>query len=233
LLTGFGSAAELQSSAFLHLRNYILPVPELPIRRAEDFAAHVERARSLLPGLAQQLVDKLKQLFVLRHEILRRCTPAVAPARVGPMKSLTELRVPGGTPLESASAIGPQADVLAAVRAELNELIPASFPASISFEKLSDFPRYLKALLTRAERAKLNPLKDKERARLLQPYREALAQLSGSSRDTDSKRRRAIQEFRWMLEEYKVSVFAQELGTAYPVSPKRLDEKLKELRHFA
>lgn len=35
-----------------------------------------------------------------------------------------------------------------------------------------------------------------------------------------------LEEFRWMVEEYKVSVFAQELGTAFPISPKRLDEYL-------
>jgi ATP-dependent helicase HrpA len=230
LLTGFASAAELQASAFLHLRNYILPLPESPIRRADEFAAYIERARSLLPGLAQQLVNKLKEIFVLRQEILRRCAPASAPARVGVIKSLGDLRAPGGTALASASPTRPQGDVPAAVRAEVNGLIPASFPAAVTFDKLGDFPRYLKALLTRAERAKLNPVKDKERACLLQPYREALAQLSATGSEVDSKRRLGIEEFRWMLEEYKVSVFAQELGTAYPVSPKRLDEKLHELR---
>ncbi|MFM7803650.1 MAG: DUF3418 domain-containing protein, partial [Verrucomicrobiota bacterium] len=39
-----------------------------------------------------------------------------------------------------------------------------------------------------------------------------------------------IDAFRWLLEEYKVSLFAQELGTAVPVSPKRLDEALASLR---
>ncbi|MEN9678542.1 MAG: hypothetical protein RIS76_4438, partial [Verrucomicrobiota bacterium] len=38
------------------------------------------------------------------------------------------------------------------------------------------------------------------------------------------------EEFRWLLEEYKVSLFAQELGTAAPVSPKRLDELLERIR---
>ena len=37
----------------------------------------------------------------------------------------------------------------------------------------------------------------------------------------------AVEEFRWMVEEYKVSLFAQELGTAVPVSPQRLDQLLQ------
>ena len=42
--------------------------------------------------------------------------------------------------------------------------------------------------------------------------------------------RQAMEESRWMIEEFKVSVFAQELGTACPISPKRLDEKLARVR---
>jgi len=44
--------------------------------------------------------------------------------------------------------------------------------------------------------------------------------------------RAKFQEFRWMLEEFKVSLFAQELGTAIPVSPKRLDKHLEEIRQL-
>ena len=39
----------------------------------------------------------------------------------------------------------------------------------------------------------------------------------------------AARDFRWMFEEFKASVFAQELGTAFPVSPKRLDEQLARI----
>ena len=39
--------------------------------------------------------------------------------------------------------------------------------------------------------------------------------------------RNALAEYRWLVEEFRVSVFAQELGTAQPVSPKRLDAQLK------
>jgi ATP-dependent helicase HrpA len=42
--------------------------------------------------------------------------------------------------------------------------------------------------------------------------------------------RREIETFRWMIEEFKVSVFAQELGTAMPISPTRLDQQLEIIR---
>jgi len=42
--------------------------------------------------------------------------------------------------------------------------------------------------------------------------------------------RQALEEFRWLLEEFKVSLFAQELGTAEPVSARRLEQRLERLR---
>ena len=46
------------------------------------------------------------------------------------------------------------------------------------------------------------------------------------------EKRKAIEEFFWLIEEYKVSLFAQELKTSIPVSPKRLDKKLKEIERM-
>jgi len=84
-------------------------------------------------------------------------------------------------------------------------------------------------LYTRAERAALNPAKDLERARQLAPYREAFQQLAAAPPKSEAARQ-AAREFRWMLEEFKVSLFAQELGTAFPISPKRLEEQWARIR---
>ena len=54
-------------------------------------------------------------------------------------------------------------------------------------------------------------------------YRELV-----TTREARIASRAALAEYRWMLEEYRVSLFAQELGTAYPVSPKRLQLKWME-----
>jgi ATP-dependent helicase HrpA len=94
---------------------------------------------------------------------------------------------------------------------------------------LPDAARYARALLVRAERAALNPLKDAERARLVAPYSAALRQVQAASAKTPAAQA-LIEQFRWMIEEYKISVFAQELGTAFPVSPKRLDALLAAIQ---
>ena len=63
-----------------------------------------------------------------------------------------------------------------------------------------------------AERAALNPARDAEKAKQLAPF-------AGRLQSVEEERREA---FRWMLEEFRVSIFAQELGTAGPVSAQRL-----------
>ena len=85
-----------------------------------------------------------------------------------------------------------------------------------------------KALATRMERAKLNPVKDKERAALIAPYLAKLKTLRENP-PKSVEAREQLDVFRWMVEEYKVSLFAQELGTAIPVSPKRLGEQFQQI----
>jgi ATP-dependent helicase HrpA len=110
----------------------------------------------------------------------------------------------------------------------LAALLPNNFLQVIPPNRLPDLPRYLKALLVRSERAALNPVKDRERSARLAPYQEALGKLQAEKPDSPGARR-LIDEFRWMLEEFKVSLLAQELGTPTPVSPKRLDEHLQRI----
>ena len=99
------------------------------------------------------------------------------------------------------------------------------FLERVAYDRLVHLPRYLKALLIRVERAALNPAKDRERLRQLAPYQEALKKLQAQPARTPEAQQQ-IEAFRWMVEEFKVSLFAQEVGTAVPVSPKRLDQML-------
>jgi ATP-dependent helicase HrpA len=113
----------------------------------------------------------------------------------------------------------------------LDHLVPRRFLERVPYERLPHLARYLKALLVRVERASLNPVKDQERVRQLSPYVEALKGLEAHSvRSVEA--RRQIEAYRWMVEEYKVSLFAQEVGTAYPVSRQRLDRQLEQARRI-
>ena len=104
---------------------------------------------------------------------------------------------------------------------DLAALLPADFLRATPYPQLAHFPRYLRAMKQRAERARKNPAKDAERSAQLARYAAAAEKL------------RAIEggeAFRWLVEEFRVSLFAQELGTAEPVSAVKLDRALAALQ---
>ena len=117
----------------------------------------------------------------------------------------------------------------AGMKLELEALVPPRFLLVTPGDRLPHLPRYLQALLVRAERAALNPAKDAEKSQRLRPYAETLRQLAprvGSFPEAY----RHYERCRWLLEELKVSVFAQELGTSESVSPKRFEAALARLQ---
>jgi ATP-dependent helicase HrpA len=108
---------------------------------------------------------------------------------------------------------------------DLAALLPADFIAATPFLQLAHLSRYLKAMKLRADRWKENPTRDAERAKRLARYVKAVATLPVGSGDSD-----AADRYRWLVEEFRVSLFAQELGTAEPVSTVKLDRELEALR---
>jgi ATP-dependent helicase HrpA len=121
-------------------------------------------------------------------------------------------------------------DICTQIRDELEHLVPKNFLEIYSQERLAHLPRYLNAMELRAERGKNDPEKDRKKAEQVQPFLEALQRMQKEvSPETSREKQRTIEEFRWMIEEFKVSMFAPELKTAFPISAKRLALKLKEI----
>ncbi len=219
LLANFCSVDELSASAIENLQRHLLPGESFPALTEACFYEAVAEGRRRLPGLAAKLMDHVGQILKVRQEIQRRCGPAVAPRTTRP-QTLSDLKQLGSVS-GSNRADNPWVE-------ELGRLVPPNFLTAIAFAQLPHLPRYLKALLTRMERAALNPLKDQERVQLLAPYLATLRKCATTPPAT-SEARQQLELFRWMVEEYKVSLFAQELGTAFPISPKRLDEQRERL----
>jgi ATP-dependent helicase HrpA len=223
LYAPIGDSAELRETALEHLKRYLFPAEPLPALTQKDFQAAVAAARERLPGLAQQFIDRLGPILQLRQQVQQKIGASVPTTKPRP-QTLSSFSQLGATAPKAASpaAVNPLTD-------ELNHLIPSRFLDRIDYDRLTHLPRYLKALLIRAERAKLNPAKNQERLRQLAPYVEALKQLEAEPIRSPEQRTQ-LNTYRWMVEEYKVSLFAQELGTAIPVSSKRLDSQLAATR---
>ena len=114
------------------------------------------------------------------------------------------------------------------MEADLARLMPADFLRQTPYDQVLHLSRFLKAIAIRAERAMLDPMKDRQKAEQVQPFQDAVDELMDS--ELTGEKRDAVQALRWMVEEFRVSVFAQELGTAQKVSPKRLYDKLEQVR---
>ncbi len=117
-------------------------------------------------------------------------------------------------------ALKSHAAAQADIQAQLQTLIHKRFVVETEHGQLAHFPRYLKAVQVRMDKLRTDPTRD---ARLLSEWQQAAmpwqrALKSGSYGDPK------MQEFRWMLEELRVSLFAQELKTPMPVSVKRLQK---------
>ena len=124
-------------------------------------------------------------------------------------------------------------DFLAGLRKDLDRLMPGRFPELYETERLRHMVRYLKALAIRAERGIFHLDRDRSRALDVKVCSDRLEDILNNLPDCASdEKRRSIDEFFWMIEEYKVSLFAQELKTPFPVSRKRLEKKIGEIERM-
>lgn len=108
---------------------------------------------------------------------------------------------------------------------DLGLLLAPDFLRTTPFLQLAHFARYLKAMKVRADRWRQNPAKDAERAQQLAPYARAVADLRTAPRGASAGQ---VEALRWLVEEFRVSLFAQEIGTAEPVSAQKLDRLLAD-----
>jgi ATP-dependent helicase HrpA len=116
------------------------------------------------------------------------------------------------------------------LRETLANLVPKNFIELYDNPRLRRLIRYIQAMGLRAARGADDLEKDRIKAASVAPFEQRLRKLLASlGPRTSAQRRQAIEAFYWMLEEYKISVFAQEIKTAFPVSAKRLEGQLKEI----
>jgi ATP-dependent helicase HrpA len=113
---------------------------------------------------------------------------------------------------------------------ELEHLVPETFVAIYDKQRLVHLVRYINATAIRARRASVDFEKDRSKSTEIDKFTEDLTRLlKDLSPSVSSEKRQAIEAYFWMIEEYKVSVFAQELKTAIPISAKRLEAKLRKI----
>ena len=172
-----------------------------PLPRTEKaFGDQLKRARTRLPAVAESALQLLATIAADYHALSQRL--AALPASAGRLA--------------------------ADVRARRDGLVHSGFFSATPWAHLTQVPRYLKALDRRIAKQRDNPERDAKHAAHLadwwRRYTERAEQAATSGRPDP-----ALADFRWLLEELAVSLFAQELKTPFPVSYKRLERAWSDL----
>ncbi len=121
----------------------------------------------------------------------------------------------------SLALLGPLNDI----RTQLAGLLHPGFVSATGVERLAHLPRYLDGMIERLKTLANEPGKDRSRMSEFERMAKAYADAGGTI-PLPADAAPALAETRWLLEEYRVSVFAQRLGTAQPVSPQRIMKAL-------
>jgi ATP-dependent helicase HrpA len=193
-------------------------LPSFEALRGEVVDAALDRTALAEPwpsdraGFLARREEARAKLALIAQEIARLVTTIVQEAASLPKK------LAGARGFAAACAdIGEQ----------LTRLFPRGFVTATPAAQLAHYPRYLKGIVLRLDKLKGDPARDAQRmaeiATLATPF---LRELSARKGQADPR----LEEFRWLLEELRVSLFAQELRTPMPVSVKRLQKVWDTLR---
>jgi len=116
---------------------------------------------------------------------------------------------------------------------EMSQLVPHHFIKLYDRQRLAHIVRYLKGMQIRAERAVVNFEKDRAKDTIISGFADTLNRLiKEMPQDASQDKREALEAFYWLLEEFKVSLFAQELKTATRVSEKRLKDTINVIERM-
>ncbi|MFC5750926.1 ATP-dependent RNA helicase HrpA [Actinomadura rugatobispora] len=164
------------------------------------FRALYDRVRADLHDATAAIVAQVERILAESHEIDRRLRGTASLVLV---PSLTD------------------------IRERLTGLVHAGFVTETGRQRLPDLPRYLRALQVRLDKLPENPNRDRllmnQAGALEAEYGLFVQRLHPARRDEES-----VRQIRWMLEELRVSLFAQQLGTRYPVSDKRIRKAMAQ-----
>ena len=192
-----GNKTELLSTVSSLVFKTCFKFDEVP-RNAQQFNAIKEQGRSNIGKTLDEVVVLIKQIMSQYHLLNKK------------MKQQKQLAF---------------AFAVSDIKYQIQMLMPKGFMAQVSFEWLKHYPRYIKAMMVRLDKLQGNLQKDK----LLQlqivgwqdQYKDLIAKLPA-----DLNCYPEVLPLNWMMQEFRVSLFAQELGTSIPVSQKRWTAQL-------
>ena len=187
-----------------------------PIPRTEkEFAAQRQRARTRLPAVSDAFIRTVQSIANECQAVLSRL-------------ALTGKESAAGRSARSKSPADDVEKLKNELNKQLRSLIYSGFLSATPWERLQHLPRYLNGMIHRLDKYPGNPERDMRHAAVIaglwQQYERRLEKHRKAGIDDSG-----LAEFRWQIEELRISLFAQELKTPYPVSVKRLQKLWEEV----
>ena len=201
----FGGDVQVGQTLCTRATELLFPAP---CRTRESFDAHLKMVSGKLYQTGRSLLSATETILARYHD-----TSGLIYA-----EELKRAKTPAGQLLT------------AMLRNELDLLVPKNFIELYGPERLTHLERYIRAIALRATRAFDAPEKDRAKAKDVAPFVKSMNTLVASlSPDSSDEKREAIEALFWSIEEYKISIFAQEIGTQEKVSAKRLKKRIQAI----
>ena len=178
---------------------------ELRARHADGIVRTRAEFEAVRDAIAASVVERMFETVALVARILRTAREA-------------DRAISGASSIQLMAALGD-------VRAQLDGLVPNGFVSATGPERLRHLPRYLEAIVVRVRKLVENPSRDRQAMNQLEPSIAAF-EADGGRIPIDPEAPPRLVRVRWMLEELRVGLFAQELRTAETVSPQRIAKAL-------
>ncbi len=199
LLLPLGDPETVRKVAWQQMRRYLFRCNPLLPLRRTKFEKTLTRAKEESRTIVPEFLDRLRALLEARQQIS---------LLLEQKRTSNAITYPG-------------------MRTQMESIAPPDLLERYTFEEIPDLARFLKAMYLRAERARKNVRRDMEKSKRVEPFEQKLLELKQSAQTP--KQFEQIKHYTMMLEEFKVSIFAQELGTAHKVSEKRLEQLALEI----
>jgi len=181
----------------------VFPDEEPWPRTGEEFAARVEAGRGQVIEVANGIAVQVAAALAAYHQVAKRVRGSIPPSWMHAIKDIRE---------------------------QLAGLVFPGFVSRTPPAQLGHLSRYLQAISHRLDKLDRNPARDREQMLVLRPLWEAYRQrVPAEEAGAPGPDESALGQFHWLLEEWRVSLFAQELKTAQPVSEQRLRQAWQAL----
>ena len=202
--TTVGTCEELKYDLVTAILDHTFIGEQHQIRKQTEFEVRLEQGRKVLLTNTNELCALVSNILSVYYKITKRLKGKIPPLWLPAVKELKE---------------------------QLQHLVYPGFVSKTPVRWLQQYPRYLNAIETRLQKLEYASDKDRKLATQIAPLWKAYLDLEEAETYNEGAERE-LEQYRWMIEELRVSLFAQELKTIFPISIQRVEKQREQIKNL-